>query len=212
MREAVVTLDDAELEALGFGELVSLCRRAGIRDVDLLEDDGYTCVPQIVVGERLAETELDALECVDDWERIAEREDGYVYVLELTATGLPEEVAADHAELVGGGDTAITERGLLLSLVGSQTAIRDVLRHYEASGASPDLRKLAAYDGGERTLDSLTDRQQEVLETAYELGFYEVPRESSTADVAAALNLDPATVSEHLQRAERNLLTQELPG
>jgi predicted DNA binding protein len=49
-----------------------------------------------------------------------------------------------------------------------------------------------------------------VLETAYDLGFYEVPRQASTEDVAGELDIDPATASEHLQRAERNLLTSQL--
>jgi len=39
---------------------------------------------------------------------------------------------------------------------------------------------------------------------------YEVPRGASTDDVAEAVGLDPSTVAEHLQRAERNLLGQLL--
>lgn len=40
------------------------------------------------------------------------------------------------------------------------------------------------------------------------MGFYEVPKEASADDIAAELNLDPSTVNEHLQRAERNFLRQ----
>ena len=58
MREAIVTLGDEELEALGFGGLVTHLRAAGARDVELLEDRGTTCVPQVEVAERLDEGAL----------------------------------------------------------------------------------------------------------------------------------------------------------
>lgn len=211
MREAIVTLSDSELEAIGFDGLVSLFREAGIRDVELLEDRGYTCVPQVEVEERIDANELGRFECVDRWELVAEKDGTYVYLLELTATELPEGTTDDHDELIGNCDTTVTDRGVLLSLVGSQEAIRDMLRNYEAVGASPNLTKLGEYDGGASALDTLTDRQLEVIETAYEMGFYDIPRGTSTEDIAGELDLDAATVSEHLQRAERNLLTQQLP-
>lgn len=211
MREAILSLGDSDLEAMGFGGLVSTVREAGIRDVELLEDRGTECVPQVEVEERLDPEAVRGFECVDRVELVAEKDETYLYLLELTATGLPECTADDHEALVGNSDTALTERGLLVSLVGSQEAIREMLRNYEAAGATPSLRKLSEYDGGSNALDALTDRQLTVITTAFELGFYDVPRAASTEDVAGELNLDPATVSEHLQRAERNLLTRQLP-
>jgi len=47
MREAIIKLSDEKLEAIGYGGLVSLCREAGLKEVDLLEDDGVRSVPQI---------------------------------------------------------------------------------------------------------------------------------------------------------------------
>lgn len=210
MREAIITLDDSELAAIGFDGLVSLCREAGIRDVEMIEDEGYTCIPQVEVEKRLDVERLREFECLDDWELVTATDDSYVYILELTATELPDGTEDDHDELLGNCDTTMTDRGVLLSLTGSQEAIRDMLRNFEAAGATPELCKLGAYDAGEGTLDALTDRQLEVIETAYDMGFYELPREASTEDIAGALDIDAATVSEHLQRAERNLLTQQL--
>lgn len=54
--------------------------------------------------------------------------------------------------------------------------------------------------------DSLTDRQREVLETAYHAGFFEWPRNSSAEEVAELLEVTPPTFHEHLRRAERKLL------
>lgn len=210
MREAIINLTDEELEAIGYDGLVTLCRQAGLSGVALLEDEGTRSVPQIEVEQRLDETELDALDCVEDWELVSEAPNSYVYVVEVAALEMPAEAADAHDDLLGMCDPTVVDRGLLLSLVGSQETIRAVLRNFEDAGVVPELHRLGDYDGGQRTLDALTDRQLEVLQTAYELGFYEVPREATIDDVAAEIDVDGATVSEHLQRAERNVLSQQL--
>lgn len=210
MREAVIHLTDEELERLGFGELVGHLREAGPRSIEMLDDEGYTCVPQVEVAEELDHDLLDRLECVTDWELLAEGPDGYRYLLDLTATGLSPELGEAYDRLLGDSDPTVAADGLYLSFVGAQEAIRQVLRYYHDAGASPDLRRLARYRGDGASTSALTDRQYEVLSTALDLGFYEVPREASIDDVATALELNPSTISEHLQRAERNLLTKQL--
>jgi hypothetical protein len=58
----------------------------------------------------------------------------------------------------------------------------------------------------------LTPRQLEVLETAYEMGYFERPREANASDVAGRLDVDPSTVSEHLAAAEAKLFEDILTG
>lgn len=55
-------------------------------------------------------------------------------------------------------------------------------------------------------LDDLTERQQEVLQTAFEMGYYEWPRDCTGQDVADEFDITSATFSEHLFAAERKLL------
>lgn len=74
----------------------------------------------------------------------------------------------------------------------------------------PNLSKLTEYTGRDGVLDALTDRQRTVLEMAYEMKLYEIPRESLTEEIMVRLNLDVATVSDHLQQAEQNLRTRQL--
>lgn len=210
MREAIINLTDEEIEAMGYGELVSLVREAGVRNLELLEDDGRGGLTQIEVENRFDETRLDGIDSVRDWEFVTETGDSYLYLLEVVALDMPARASVDHDELVGMCNPTMTDRGMLLSMVGSQEAIRAMLRNFEAAGVAPDLHRLGDYEGGRETLDALTDRQLEILQTAYDMGFYEVPREASTEDIAEELQLDGATVSEHLQRAERNLLSQQL--
>jgi hypothetical protein len=54
-------------------------------------------------------------------------------------------------------------------------------------------------------VSKLTDDQLVVLETAYELGYFEVPREAAASDIADALGIADSTVSERLRVAQRNL-------
>ncbi|WP_415378585.1 helix-turn-helix domain-containing protein [Halosimplex sp. TS25] len=54
---------------------------------------------------------------------------------------------------------------------------------------------------------SLTDRRREALEAAVAVGYYDVPRTGSVADVAAALDCARSNAGELLRRAESAVLT-----
>jgi PAS domain S-box-containing protein len=56
-----------------------------------------------------------------------------------------------------------------------------------------------------RIEERLTDRQYEVLETAYEMGYFEWPREHSGEDVADRLDITQPTVNKHLRLGEGKL-------
>lgn len=58
----------------------------------------------------------------------------------------------------------------------------------------------------------LTDRQREVLETAHEMGYFEYPRGANASEVAAALDIEPSTFTEHLNAAQSKILDElQLP-
>ncbi|MFB6207483.1 MAG: helix-turn-helix domain-containing protein [Haloglomus sp.] len=80
-----------------------------------------------------------------------------------------------------------------------------------------DIKRFVRSPTGNRGADSvlvdrsrLTDRQLEVLETAHEMGYFERPRRATGGEVAAALDIDPSTFSEHLAAAERKLMEDVL--
>ena len=58
--------------------------------------------------------------------------------------------------------------------------------------------------------EKLTDRQREVLVTAYESGFFESPRETTGEQLAELLDLSQPTVTHHLREAQRRLFAAML--
>jgi len=55
-------------------------------------------------------------------------------------------------------------------------------------------------------VDRLTERQREVLQTAYFAGFFEQPRDNSAGDIAEMLDVSQPTVSRHLRSSQAKLL------
>lgn len=56
----------------------------------------------------------------------------------------------------------------------------------------------------------LTDRQLQTLETAYEMGYFERPRQANATEIATELGIDQSTFSQHLAAAESKLFEEIL--
>ena len=52
----------------------------------------------------------------------------------------------------------------------------------------------------------LSPQQKNIFSTAFEVGYYELPRKTTIAKIAKVLQLTPATVGEHLLKAENKLI------
>lgn len=91
-------------------------------------------------------------------------------------------------------------------LVGPNEALSEAITELPAP-VDVGVRAVGAYhpDTGRGTAD-LSDRQREVVSTALALGYYEVPRQATHADVADRIDCAPSTASEHLRRAEAKLV------
>lgn len=96
--------------------------------------------------------------------------------------------------------------------------LRDIVSALDGIAGRVEMRYLvhgAADDDGmaDRTLvdrGRLTDRQCEVLRTAYRMGYFERPRDANARAVAEALDIAPSTFAEHLAVAQRKLLQETL--
>jgi len=54
---------------------------------------------------------------------------------------------------------------------------------------------------------ALTSKQERVLKSALEMGYYDYPKKVSTQELSQAMKLSPSTVSEILRRAEKRIIS-----
>jgi len=107
-------------------------------------------------------------------------------------------------------DGALFARVLALSeeqLTGVYNDIRDnhrvtVEAKREIRSIVPDIPILML----DTALPSLSDGQQRALSTAVDAGYYEIPRESTTGEIAEELGISRRTFEEHLRRAENKIV------
>ncbi|WP_410765009.1 helix-turn-helix domain-containing protein [Haloferax sp. DFSO60] len=80
----------------------------------------------------------------------------------------------------------------------------------EASGADINIASISSAEGAEpergRRLDTLTRSQRQAFELARKEGYYRWPRQVSTRELAAELDISKTTLLEHLRKAEAKLL------
>lgn len=217
MRQAIVSVRDRDGGALGTEALLDVFRAAGIDDLEVLSCEGARGVVRIDVETAIDEDRLDDHPAVAWYERVAgsseSRSDtGTSYLVEFDRGDADDENAACDDALVRCETVAVDDASVTVGMTGPQEAIGDTIAAYRDAGATVSLETLGDYEPGDWPADALTRRQREIVEVAYDLGYFDVPRRASTADVAAELDLDPSTVSEHLQRAERNVFATVLDG
>ncbi len=114
-------------------------------------------------------------------------------------TPLPQNLLSHTADPIGRYDPYFDNTSAPLPFVGDHGAVIDVITDYGAVGVTPDFQKPGTYIGDTGSMDAVTDRQQEVIEAAHEIGCEDVFRDIAPADVAATLGLDAATVGEPLK-------------
>ncbi|MFC7157444.1 helix-turn-helix domain-containing protein [Halomarina halobia] len=91
-------------------------------------------------------------------------------------------------------------------------AVRTIVGTLREGFSGVRIRKLTQFDGGsDRDLvfvdrGRLTDRQREVLRTAYDMGYFEHPKGANAGEVAAAIGISPSTFAEHLATAQRKVM------
>lgn len=202
MRQAVLSVDHDTLAEFGF----DVFQNAGLRDIEILSCEGARGVSRIHVEERPDEQRLDDCDTIEWWEHVSAAESEHVYLVEMNVVERLAAKGVDADGLLRAEQAEVHEYGFTVNQAGSQEQLSDSLAELKAVGFDISLEKLQDYRVQETPLDALTDRQHEVLEAAYDRGYYDVPRGSSTAEVAAELGVDDSTVAEHLQRAEHNLL------
>ncbi len=103
----------------------------------------------------------------------------------------------------------VADTATLQAVIGELRERGDCVRLRRLVDSSPDGKSESAH-----LLDPsvLTSRQQEILEIAYDMGYFQHPRDATAGEVADHLDIATATFTEHLAAAQRNLLGDFLTG
>lgn len=92
-----------------------------------------------------------------------------------------------------------------MEIIGRSADIQAVVDGFP-TGFDVGIEQLSTYEQGLDVAASLlTERQHETLTVAIDLGYYDVPRTATVADVAAELGCASSTASSHLQKAHARL-------
>lgn len=161
----------------------------------------------------LPSTETDRIE------RVFSFENEHIFRISRPAT---QQCACQRIESEGCVVQTINgdEESLALSfLVEDTQTLRTVVEELEETAETVSLRRLVEGNNNlcENTptvldVDALTARQEETLEVAYEMGYFEKPRDATAGEVAEELDIATTTFTEHLAAAQRKLLKDLVSG
>lgn len=185
----------------------SIERRA-IHHVDLLADD----------------TVLLFAEASGSRERYRQIMDGSPHVHEYLVAGDDHWVAVSQLEPTEGArralelqqesrlviDTPIrfTASGALkMTCIGTDETFGELSETIdETAPVTFEVLEMGDYDPDESSFGRMvTSRQEEVLEAAVDLGYYNEPRRATLEDVAEVVGIAPTTVGEHLRKVEERV-------
>jgi hypothetical protein len=100
-----------------------------------------------------------------------------------------------------------------VTFLGSANAVREFLEAFENVGLRYKLLLLTnARFPPNSPLGCLTEKQRKVIETAFNLGYYDTPKKIESKELARRLNIREPTLVRHRRKAERRLLAEVLRG
>lgn len=172
-------------------------------------ESAYLRLPHIT-PDRVAETaaSITGIESV----RTFGDEDARLYEVTVTAPTLATEIAE-----LGGRIQSLTVTGDAAAVTVSvphNTDVREFVETIEAAHDTTSLLARRERSDPERSpesfraelLDQLTDRQWQILRTAYLTGFFDWPRTTTGAEIADSFDVTQPTINRHLRIGQRKCL------
>ncbi|MFC6988775.1 bacterio-opsin activator domain-containing protein [Haloplanus sp. GCM10025708] len=149
------------------------------------------------------------LVAVDEVQEISRNGEGSVLRLQLTQPFIAIELA-DHGAVFREA-TADPSTTTLVVDIPDSVEIRNITQLIRETFSGVELRskqtldQAAEHDLYSKFLDELTERQLEVIQTAYYSGFFESPRRSTGEEVAETLDISPTAFYRHARTVQRKL-------
>ena len=184
--------------------------RESILHISRLNDGTAVLLTQIRGEEGALDSVLASSEEVLSYD-VYPQQDGlqaYVHTEPTAAAASLLELEQEHEFVLDMPIEYGPDGGLKVAVIGREETVRRAIDDIP-EGIRVELEQLSDYDPELRELSSLlTDRQQELLDTATDLGYYEVPRQATHQDIADELDLSTTTVGEHLRKIEARMLSE----
>lgn len=212
MREFTATVPYSELEKFGVLEVMQEFRSCGVEEISTLVCKGSHGVGLVEADRPLNRKELLELDYIHRMEPLGECNDQYEYLYEMETPELDWVINEFAFEIFLASNPKLVDQGFEATFVGSQKAINQAASALDdvegVENITCEITHICDYDGQTGLLESLTNRQREVMEMAHSMGYYDIPRRVSSDELGDSLDLEKSTVLEHLRRAESNLLRQ----
>ncbi len=101
----------------------------------------------------------------------------------------------------------IVENNIRITLISDSKSLRAFQTIFRESGLNYSVKKLGGLEKNMNSvLDQLTPRQNRILRIAHAKGYYRIPREINTQQIADTLKMDKGTVGEHLRKVEEKII------
>lgn len=212
LREVELRIPLSAVETWGFEALVSIWQ-ANEDDLRLqcLSCRGSHATMLVETSQPLDTAAFAAIDYITELRLVGRGPGRFEYLLETEAPCCQESLDECEGGFFVKDGPILSETGIEFTVVATQETLRlfDV-GDVDSVACECEVLSLTEYTGRRDPLDTLTERQRTVLETAYAIGYYAVPRRISSDELAADLGLEKSTVLEHLRRAERNVLSELL--
>ncbi|SIR96887.1 Predicted DNA binding protein, contains HTH domain [Haladaptatus litoreus] len=178
------------------------------------EETDVVCFLSLVVGEietiRTTVASLDVVQQTDF--TMVDENTFYLYAeMDLRPSDYALWAALDHHGIVPVPPIVYTDTGTIqVTILGEEDALSRAVSSFP-NEVDIDVTRVGEHQHLIGSLAGrLTYRQFEAITIAHELGYYRVPRETSLADVAAALDCSESSASTLLRKGEQSLVNAAL--
>ncbi|MHA1370965.1 MAG: helix-turn-helix domain-containing protein, partial [Promethearchaeota archaeon] len=88
-----------------------------------------------------------------------------------------------------------------LEVIGERARLDEILTKFENYDVNFTIQQMTKYV----FKSLLTKKQESILHTAFEFGYYDVPRRITLSELAEKFNISPSAMSESIRRIHRKL-------
>ncbi|PSP99260.1 DNA-binding protein [Halobacteriales archaeon QS_4_70_19] len=156
------------------------------------------------------EAGLTADPSVESFLRVSDDGDELLYELELdNGLVIPRHVIQEHGGTV---EEAYGTDGRWTFEVRfpDRDALSETADAFQDYGVTMNYQSITSGNDAAAGADLLTDKQREVLQTAIDAGYYEIPRNATLEELAEELDVSHQALSECLRRAQEALVTSKV--